>query len=66
MIYIANYFVPVNPYTTTLVTLAVGQRIDVIVRGRNDCKEADYMSMTEGPLVLDRQVRRVVSRSVHC
>jgi FtsP/CotA-like multicopper oxidase with cupredoxin domain len=29
---IANDFVPINPYTTDVITLGVGQRSDVIVR----------------------------------
>ncbi|MCJ1231423.1 hypothetical protein MMC12_008100 [Toensbergia leucococca] len=31
MMVIANDFVPINPYNTTVVTLAVGQRADVLV-----------------------------------
>lgn len=31
------------------MTLAVGQRTDIIVQGRNNSKEAVYMRMTEGP-----------------
>ncbi|KAK5137833.1 hypothetical protein LTR08_006601 [Meristemomyces frigidus] len=49
MTVIANDFVPVVPYQTDLVTLSVGQRTDVIVQGRSNCKEAVYMRMTEGP-----------------
>ena len=49
MTVIANDFVPVVPYQTDLVTLAVGQRTDIIVQGRNNSKEAVYMRMTEGP-----------------
>ncbi|KAK6390354.1 hypothetical protein LTR65_005729 [Meristemomyces frigidus] len=46
---IANDFVPVTPYQTDLVTLAVGQRTDIIVQARNNSKEAVYMRITEGP-----------------
>ena len=46
---IANDFVPVVPYQTDLVTLAVGQRTDIIVQGGNNTKEAVYMRITEGP-----------------
>lgn len=46
---IANDFVPVVPYTTDLVTLAVGQRTDIIVEGGNDTTEAVWLRITEGP-----------------
>lgn len=49
MTVIANDFVPVVPYQADLITLAVGQRTDIIVQGRNNSKEAVYMRMTEGP-----------------
>lgn len=52
MTVIANDFVPVNPYSTDLVTLAVGQRTDIIVEGGNNTKEAVWMRMTEGPCKL--------------
>ncbi|KAL9620603.1 MAG: hypothetical protein Q9160_004857 [Pyrenula sp. 1 TL-2023] len=40
---IANDFVPVNPYTTDVVTLGVGQRTDVIVEGVGKPDEAFWM-----------------------
>lgn len=46
---IANDFVPVVPYTTNLVKLAVGQRTDIIVTGKNSSTEAVWMRITEGP-----------------
>lgn len=55
MTVIANDFVPVEPYQTDLVTLAVGQRTDIIVEGGNNTKEAVWMRMTEGPSGLGPQ-----------
>lgn len=49
---IANDFVPVTPYTTDLVTLAVGQRTDIVVQGGDNPKEAVWMRITEGPCKL--------------
>ena len=46
---VANDFVPVTPYKTDLVTLAVGQRTDIIVQGGSNPKEAVYMRAAEGP-----------------
>ena len=36
MTVIANDFVPVNPYTTKMVTLGVGQRTDVLVTAKDN------------------------------
>ena len=46
---IANDFVPVVPYKTSIVKLAVGQRTDIIVEGKNSSTEAVWMRITEGP-----------------
>jgi FtsP/CotA-like multicopper oxidase with cupredoxin domain len=40
---IANDFVPVQPYSTTVVTLGVGQRTDVIVEGTGSPDNAVWM-----------------------
>jgi FtsP/CotA-like multicopper oxidase with cupredoxin domain len=49
MTVVANDFVPVEPYVTDLITLAVGQRTEVIVQGRDDPSESVWLRMTEGP-----------------
>ena len=49
MTVIANDFVPVQPYATDLVKLAVGQRTDIIVEGKGDPTESVWMRMSEGP-----------------
>jgi FtsP/CotA-like multicopper oxidase with cupredoxin domain len=49
MTVIANDFVPVVPYKTNLVKLAVGQRTDIIVEGKDDPTEAVWMRISEGP-----------------
>lgn len=46
---IANDFVPVHPYNADVVTLAVGQRMDIVVTGGSNPKESVWMRMTEGP-----------------
>ncbi|QIW99986.1 hypothetical protein AMS68_005504 [Peltaster fructicola] len=46
---IANDFVPIVPYMTDLVTVAVGQRTDIIVTGGNNPDEAVWMRVSEGP-----------------
>ncbi|KAI0479944.1 multicopper oxidase-domain-containing protein [Xylaria cf. heliscus] len=40
---IANDFVPINPYTTDVVTLGVGQRSDVLVKGSGHPTDAVWM-----------------------
>ncbi|KAI9734864.1 MAG: hypothetical protein M1834_001944 [Cirrosporium novae-zelandiae] len=40
---IANDFVPINPYNTTVITLAVGQRTDILVYGSGDPSAAYWM-----------------------
>ncbi|TKA66579.1 hypothetical protein B0A49_06046 [Cryomyces minteri] len=49
MTVISNDFVPVNPYVTDLITLAVGQRTEVIVEGTGKPTDAVWMRITEGP-----------------
>lgn len=39
----ANDFVPIQPYTTNVVTLGVGQRTDVVVEGTSDSDAAVFM-----------------------
>lgn len=46
---ISNDFVPLTPYTTDLVILAVGQRTEVIVEGIGEPTDAVWMRITEGP-----------------
>ena len=43
MTIIANDFVPVQPYNTTVVTLGIGQRTDVLVRASGKPTDAVYM-----------------------
>ncbi|EXJ86608.1 hypothetical protein A1O3_03561 [Capronia epimyces CBS 606.96] len=43
MTVIANDFVPVQPYNTTVVTLGIGQRTDVIVEADGDSHEAYWI-----------------------
>lgn len=43
MTVMANDFVPVKPYDTTVVTLGVGQRTDVVVNGDGDSTGAYFM-----------------------
>lgn len=45
---ISNDFVPIKPYTTNAVTLAVGQRTDVIVEGLTNVTSA-WMRADTGP-----------------
>lgn len=49
MTVITNDFVAVEPYKTDMVTLAVGQRIEVIVKGGDDPTESVWMRLAEGP-----------------
>ena len=46
MTVISNDFVAVNPFSTNLVTLAVGQRTEVIVQGRDDPCAVSYTHLT--------------------
>lgn len=43
MLVIANDFVPIEPYNTTMVTLGVGQRTDVLVVGTGEPTDAVWM-----------------------
>ena len=43
MTVIANDFVPVQPYTTKVVTLGVGQRSDVLVKATSTSTDAVWM-----------------------
>jgi FtsP/CotA-like multicopper oxidase with cupredoxin domain len=43
MTVIANDFVPVEPYDTQVVTLAVGQRADVLIKAPERPKAAYFM-----------------------
>lgn len=43
MTVIANDFVPVVPYETNVVTLAVGQRTDILVKATGKPTDAVYM-----------------------
>ncbi|KAI9847326.1 MAG: hypothetical protein M1837_002913 [Sclerophora amabilis] len=43
MTVMANDFVPVQPYDTTVVTLGVGQRTDVIVKAKGKPRDAYWM-----------------------
>ncbi|KAL1301802.1 hypothetical protein AAFC00_005994 [Neodothiora populina] len=49
MTVIANDFVAVEPYTTNLIKLGVGQRTDIVVTGKDDPTESVWMRITEGP-----------------
>ncbi|KAK4985195.1 hypothetical protein LTR28_002200, partial [Elasticomyces elasticus] len=49
MTVISNDFVPVNPYSTDLVTLAVGQRTEVVVEATGESTDSVWMRITEGP-----------------
>ncbi|KAF2141766.1 multicopper oxidase [Aplosporella prunicola CBS 121167] len=46
---IANDFIPINPYQTDSVTLAVGQRTDVIVEANSHSTDAVWMRANVGP-----------------
>lgn len=46
---VANDFVPVVPYQTDLVTIAVGQRTDIIVEATGNPTDSVWMRITEGP-----------------
>ena len=46
MTVIANDFVPVQPYSTNSVTLAVGQRTDVLIKGQSDPSASYFMRST--------------------
>ena len=43
MTVIANDYVPIVPYTTSVITLGVGQRSDVLVRASGDADDAIWM-----------------------
>lgn len=43
LVVIANDFVPVKPYTTTVVTLAPGQRTDILVKANGTATDAVWM-----------------------
>ena len=43
MTIIANDFVPVQPYTTTMITLGVGQRTDILVKAIGEPTDAVWM-----------------------
>lgn len=43
MTVIANDFVPIKPYPTTMVTLGVGQRTDILVNATGDPTDAVWM-----------------------
>ena len=43
MIVIANDYVPINPYTTNVVTLGAGQRSDVLVNATGNADDAVWM-----------------------
>jgi FtsP/CotA-like multicopper oxidase with cupredoxin domain len=49
---IANDFIPINPYTTNVVTLGVGQRSDVIVEAVGQPGDAYWMRADLGTLAL--------------
>jgi FtsP/CotA-like multicopper oxidase with cupredoxin domain len=48
MTVVANDFVPVEPYQTKFVTLGVGQRTDIIVKGTGNPGEAYWMRSFNG------------------
>ena len=43
MTVVANDFVPIEPYNTTVVTLGIGQRTDVLVTANNNATDAVWM-----------------------
>ena len=43
MTVIANDFVPIKPYQTTMVTLGAGQRTDILVKATGDPTDAVWM-----------------------
>jgi FtsP/CotA-like multicopper oxidase with cupredoxin domain len=43
MTVIANDFVPINPYETDVLTLGVGQRYDVLVKGTGKASDSVWM-----------------------
>jgi FtsP/CotA-like multicopper oxidase with cupredoxin domain len=47
---IANDFVPIKPYNTTVVTLAIGQRADVLVRGTGKPGDSFWMRANNSAL----------------
>lgn len=49
MIVFANDFVPIQPYTTNVVTLGIGQRSDVIVNGIGEPNSAYWMRSDLSP-----------------
>ncbi|KAF2160698.1 multicopper oxidase [Zasmidium cellare ATCC 36951] len=49
MTVIANDFVPIVPYTTDVLTLAIGQRSDVVVKATGKSTDAVWMRSTLGP-----------------
>jgi FtsP/CotA-like multicopper oxidase with cupredoxin domain len=50
---IANDFTPIEPYTTDLVSLSVGQRTDVIVEANGGPSEAYWMQPTANQICSD-------------
>jgi FtsP/CotA-like multicopper oxidase with cupredoxin domain len=61
MTVIANDYVPVQPYNTTVVTLGVGQRTDVIVEGKCDAGGAYWMrSNITCSEAIEPQVRAII------
>jgi hypothetical protein len=47
---IANDFIPINPYSTNLITLGVGQRTDVVVEAVGQSGDAYWMRSNLGTL----------------
>jgi len=43
MTVVANDFVPIRPYTTSVITLGVGQRSDVLVEAKGKFTDAVWM-----------------------
>ena len=50
---IANDFVPIVPYKTKVVTLGIGQRTDVLVRGKETPNNAYWMRSDIDPSCLN-------------
>ncbi|KAK5167348.1 uncharacterized protein LTR77_007047 [Saxophila tyrrhenica] len=50
---IQNDYVPIVPYEVDVVTLAIGQRADVILEANGDSKDAVWMRSTLGPSAFD-------------
>lgn len=49
MVVIANDFVPITPYTTDVVTLAPGQRSDVLVHGTGESTDSMWLRAYKPP-----------------